>query len=104
MRRLAALVAALLLAACSPEEVIRVIFAEDPDTAVAVATCESGLDPTAVSPDGANHGLFQINNVHRRAFEARIGHPWSERYDPVVNTAYALWLWHDQGWRPWACA
>lgn len=104
MRLLLAALAVVVLSGCTPEQVIRVIFHEEPDRAVDVATCESGLDPAAVSPDGSNHGLFQINNVHRSVFEQRIGHPWSERYDPVVNTAYAHWLYLDQGWRPWTCA
>mgnify|MGYP001388050227 CR=1 FL=1 len=59
--------------------------------ALAVARCESGLDPNAVSPDGANIGVFQINVVHG--------------YYPglIANVAKAYEIWRDQGWAPWSC-
>lgn len=99
-RALAGVALAFGLSACSPQEVIGVIFAEHSDDAVAVARCESGLDPAAVSPGGGNHGLFQINNVHRRRWES-FGWSWGDRYDPILNTAYAKMLFDEQGWRPW---
>ena len=66
-------------------------------SACAVLMCESQGNPNAVSPTN-DHGLFQINVVHRDSFD------WSRRYDPHVNTAFAAQLWGEQGWSPWACA
>jgi hypothetical protein len=86
------------------ENAIRLHFgAADAPAAYKIAKCESGLNPRAVSPGGGNHGLFQINNVHARAFTQYTGRPWADRYDPFTNSLYAAHLFHQQGWGPWAC-
>lgn len=102
-RILAAALGVLALGACTPQQYIAQIFGPKSGEATAVATCESGLDPAAVSPGGGNHGLFQINNVHRGNFEQVTGQPWSAVYHPMYNTEYAKWLYDQQGWRPWTC-
>jgi hypothetical protein len=100
----AAGLAALSLGACSPEWFIQDVFgAADAPAAISVATCESSLNPEAVSPGGGNHGLFQINNVHQGEFEAVTGRPWSDVYNPKWNAYYAKHLFDSQGWGPWAC-
>lgn len=54
----------------SIEKIIRQIAKEekvDPDLAIRVAECESGLNPTARnynSPDSVDRGLFQINSKY----------------------------------------
>lgn len=115
--RLAALVVALAaLAGCTPAQAIDVTFARwhgprVAEQARAVAGCESGRDgrsfdlvnPTAVSPTN-DHGLFQINIVHRAQFTRVTGQPWSAVYDPFWNAVYAKWLYDQQGWSPWTCA
>jgi hypothetical protein len=95
--------ACLALGACSPQQWIQDVFGADADAATRVATCESGLDPAAVSPGGGNHGLFQINSVHRGSFEAVTGQPWVEIYNPEWNTKFAKRLYDEQGWSPWTC-
>jgi len=70
-----------------------------------VAWCESRLDPNAVSAGGGNHGLFQINNVHRESFARVTGVRFEDgRYDADLNSRFARWLYDQQGWSPWACA
>lgn len=92
------------VAACTPEQTIRVIFGDHADEAVDVADCESRLDPGAVSLTN-DHGLFQINaRWHRETFERVTGQPWSQVYDPMWNALYAKWLHDQQGWAPWSCA
>jgi hypothetical protein len=104
-RLLAFLAATLAVAGCSPEGWIAAFWPDDYPEARAVAWCESRLDPTAVSPDGSNHGLFQINVVHRDSFEAVTGRPWSTgRYEAAANSMFARWLYDGQGWGPWTCA
>jgi hypothetical protein len=61
------------------------------------------MNPSAVSPGGGNHGLFQINNVHRSSFEAVTGRPWSDVYDADANAQFARHLYNGSGWHPWAC-
>ena len=70
-----------------------------------IAWCESTFNPSARSPGGGNHGLFQINNVHARQFTRVTGLPWAKyRYDPDANAHYARWLYDTEGWEPWGCA
>jgi hypothetical protein len=79
-------------------------FGDVYDQAVAVARCESGLDAGAVSRDGRNFGVMQINIVHRADFEAFTGRPWFDAiFDPDANVAYARKLFDSLGWQPWAC-
>lgn len=88
----------------SPEDAIATFFFELYDEALAVATCESSLDPGAVSSGGGNHGLFQVNDVHRPAFEAATGTPFDPGvYDPFLNAQFARQLYDESGWDPWAC-
>lgn len=92
------------LGACTPEWYIDSIFGAQAGAARSVAWCESTMNPAAVSPGGGNHGLFQINNVHRASFEQVTGQPWSMRYDAYQNTFFAKWLYDQSGgWRPWTC-
>ena len=80
-------------------------FPDVEERASAIAWCESTHNPRAVSPGGGNHGLFQINNVHRGDWAAVTGTSWAEgRYDPEANAMFARWLYDRQGWEPWACA
>ena len=72
--------------------------------AVRVADCESNLNPRAVSAGGGNHGLFQINSVHKATVE-KMGYKWDQIYDPYVNSKVARKLFNDAGksWSPWGC-
>jgi hypothetical protein len=74
------------------------------DGAVAVAQCESSMDPDAVSSGGGNHGLFQINFVHENDFVAVTGRPWSDVYNADANAQFARYLYDESGWSPWACS
>jgi hypothetical protein len=100
-------VAAGLFGACTPDATpadhIGFFFEQHTNDALKIATCESGMNPAAVSPGGGNHGLFQINSVHRAEFERRTGASWSQIYDPWWNTMYARMLFDAQGWAPWSC-
>jgi hypothetical protein len=103
-RKAQAAQAAASAPAGSVEAIIQRHFGAAAPAAIRVARCESGLNPRAVSPGGGNHGLFQINNVHRGTFESVTGAPWSAVYDAETNTRFARWLYGQQGWGPWACA
>jgi hypothetical protein len=100
---IAAPLAVIALGACSPEFQIEQVFGRHAPAATRVAQCESSMNPEAVSPGGGNHGLFQINNVHRHEFTRVTGEPWSQRYSAYWNTVYAKYLYDRQGWRPWSC-
>lgn len=103
MRRLlwvAALVA--LTSGCDAEQIIRAVWREEPEhvvrEAIAVAECESGLDPSAQSP-GGHAGLFQLAP---RYHADRLGRP-VDLFNAGDNAAVALDLWREQSWRPWTC-
>ena len=87
----------------SVEDAIAAWFPHIYDEARSVAECESNLDPEAHNPNGY-HGLFQIGDGHRDAFEQVTGQPWSEIYTAYHNSQYARHL-YDQydSWQPWGC-
>lgn len=80
------------------------MFPEDSATAIAVANCESRLNPNATNPyndDGTSDGgLWQINSVHDAEL-ARLG---LDKYDPEDATQYARMLYDKNGWIDWVCA
>jgi hypothetical protein len=84
------------------EDAIATYFGDMYSKALSVARCESSLNPYAVSSGGGNHGLFQINTVHR-SLVASMGYSWSQIYDPYVNSAVARHIYNESGWSPWAC-
>jgi hypothetical protein len=102
-RTVAVALVSLGLGACTPQAWIQDVFGPEADAATRVAACESGLNPTAVSSGGGNHGLFQINNVHESTFTSVTGQPWSAIYDAGWNTKFAKYLYDRQGWAPWSC-
>lgn len=83
---------------------IKETFPEDPHTAVAIANCESGLNPNAYNPNNPNGstdgGLWQINSVHNETLVEKGLSKW----DPEDATEYARMLYDEHGWRPWVCA
>ena len=94
------------VSACTTEDVsksaIQTYFPEQYDKALSVATCESGLDPAAVSPGGGNWGLFQINTVHS-GLVSSLGYSWSDITNPFVNAMVARQIYNDSGWSAWSC-
>lgn len=69
--------------------------------ALSVAWCESRYIATAVSPDGANWGLLQVNLVHLW----RVGGNAYALLDAETNVRVAYAIYQDAGysWRPWSC-
>jgi hypothetical protein len=72
--------------------------------AIAVASCESGLDRHGRldgnwATNGNNYGLFQINGVH--------ADKWPDFYqdwmNPEKNIEWAFEIWSKSGWAPWEC-
>lgn len=98
---------AVTVAGCTPEQTIRWVWAargadqRTVDRAVAIAWCESGLDPGVVGRKG-ERGLFQLHPVHREWLAAE---GLTDLHDPVVNATAAHRLWERSGrsFRPWAC-
>ncbi|MFN0092756.1 MAG: transglycosylase SLT domain-containing protein [Acidimicrobiales bacterium] len=72
--------------------------------AVAIARCESSLDPAA--RNGAHYGLFQISDVHLDTLVRPRGWAMMDllRPEPNIEVAWALFVRAEQSWRPWACA
>lgn len=98
------------ISACTPQEMskdaIRKHFpAAQHEKAIAVATCESGLNPAAQSPGGGNVGLFQINKQTWQGEVQRMGYQWNQMTDPYVNAKVARMVFDEAGgnWRPWSC-
>lgn len=69
--------------------------ADQVDYALAIISCESSGNPSAVSPTN-DHGLFQIHNG-LDAYGSQI-------YDPEFNISIAYNnYFKTRGWQPWYC-
>jgi hypothetical protein len=115
-RALIIAVTLLVTAACTPHDAIQLTFGQVHGERVAqqatrVASCESKLDPGAVSPTN-DHGLFQIHagsagfpGGWKATFTSVTGQPWAKVYDPFWNAVFAKWLYEDSGnsWSHWSC-
>lgn len=88
----------------SVNDAIRTWFRHNYNDAVSVADCESNRNPSAVNPRGY-HGLFQIGEGHRSAFERVTGQRWGDAiYSAYYNSQYARDLYdRSGGWGPWGC-
>lgn len=82
---------------------IKTTFPEDPHTAIAIAKCESGLNPQAYNPNNSNGstdgGLWQINTVH----DGTLVELGLSKWDPEEATQFARMLYEQNGWRDWVC-
>lgn len=77
----------------------------DPDAFLAVAVCESGLRPRALSPNGLYAGLFQHAVRYWPARARRAGYAGASVFDPVANAAVSARLWRVSGPHHWpTCA
>jgi hypothetical protein len=86
------------------EAMIRSAFGAQGDNAVAVARCESGLNPTAYNPAGPYYGLFQIGAHHASNFQAVTGVSLAHGGRQAgPNVQYAKWLYDHSGWGQWGC-
>lgn len=77
----------------TPEAIIRRVFGEDAEMALAIAKAESGLNPLA--DNGKCIGIFQIMLFPSRPSRA-------ELYDPEINIITAKKIFDDSGWSPWS--
>lgn len=92
------------------EKEIRTVFNEEPDLAVAIAKCESGLDADVQSQHTLSYGqersfgVFQVHEPHWGAEAERLElHNW--RTDPGENIQLARHIYDKAGKRftPWVC-
>ncbi|MEV4427542.1 helix-turn-helix domain-containing protein [Streptomyces sp. NPDC049602] len=88
----------------SPEKVrqrIREVFTEAPDDAVAIADCQSFLDPLHILPNTngtRNWGLFQISDARL----GELGGTPAQALDPEWNIQAARKLWsRERDFRDW---
>jgi peptidoglycan hydrolase-like protein with peptidoglycan-binding domain len=75
----------------------------DPATILArIAECESGGDPTAVSPSGSYRGKYQFSQA---TWEALGGTGKPDEADEATQDQFALALFNERGVAPWpSCA
>lgn len=89
----------------SPRDAIAAWFPDNYEEAVAVADCESSLNPRAKNPNGW-YGLFQIDKAsHQSAFQRVTGQSWGDGIlVGYYNAQYAKDLYdRSGGWGPWGC-
>jgi len=81
------------------EKEIRDTFSEDPETAVKVAKCESGLKANAKGPT-QDAGIFQI---HLPSHQKTLDSLGIDVWDVKDNIEFAHRLYQQSGWNPWVC-
>lgn len=81
------------------KEKIKDTFPEDPQTAIAIAKCESRFNPMAYNDQSDDGGVFQINQVHL----PRLEQLELDRFDVEDNITFARMLYEERGWKPWVC-
>ena len=74
----------------------------DPGIMLAIAICESDLDPSAVGPDGAA-GLFQIAPRTWKWGAETLGFGDVSPLNPAANAEVAAWLLATLGAGQWGC-
>src|SRR4029077_6173407 len=74
-------------------------YRQNGDALLAVARCESGLDPNAVNSYSGASGLFQFMPG------TWAGTPFAAQspFDPVANDQAAAWLYSPYGPGRWTC-
>jgi hypothetical protein len=83
------------LTSLPPRKAICAVFADDCGAAIAVASCESHLRPTA--QNGQYLGLFQMGSYERRLF----GHGPTAHEQAIAAHRYFVRSGRD--WSPWSC-
>lgn len=92
------------LPACTVEDIVRAAAAEfgvDPDLLVAIAECESGMDPLAQNPSSDASGLLQHRLRFWPARAAAVGVPGGDVFDAETNARAGAWLLSTEGTAPW---
>lgn len=79
------------------------------ETLASVMYRESRCQPTVVNPTSPDHGLLQVNEIHRAYVEQLYGMPFEEAMaDPARNLNFAWHLYSELeaqgrcGWEPWS--
>lgn len=92
------------------EKEVRTVFWEDPETAVKIAKCESGMRAIVQSHHTLSYGQersFGTMQVHEPDWAddaERLGlHEW--RTDPAENLKLARFIYDsaEKKWTPWSC-
>ena len=83
-----------------------VYFAEkqgvNPDLALAIARCESGLQITAKNPNSSAGSIFQFINSTWKSTTNKMG--WisgADKYDGHLNIVAGIWLLKKEGVAHW---
>lgn len=92
------------------EKLIRDTFPEDPETAVKIAKCESGLRVNIQSRHVLSYGqeqsfgIFQIHKPDWHTTALRLGYD-EYKTDAADNIAMARYIYEQAGktWRDWSC-
>lgn len=81
------------------EDIVQQVFGPQAGAALAVAWCESKLNPVAIGSTG-ERGLFQVHPIHAYRWPDF----WAAWSDPQRNAEYAYELSAGgSNWSPWAC-
>jgi hypothetical protein len=109
---LAIVLLALVPTACTPEDIATIAINNHFDAAQQacakkIVARESNYIADALSPDGKNIGLFQINAVHTAWIKANYGYAFADLTNADKNAEVARGLsdaalsYYGDRWQPW---
>lgn len=98
--------------ACTPQQISQIAVsnyftAAQQDCAMRIIQRESNYQAGAISPDGNNIGLFQINRVHSAWIQSTYGYAFGDLIDANKNAQVARGLsdaaqsYYGDQWQPW---
>ena len=82
------------------ENYIKEKFGASAETMLAIAKCESGLNPSAKNSRSTASGVFQII---KGTWQGNTEASWDERFDAKTNIDTAFTIWSHRGTQPWKC-
>lgn len=69
--------------------------------AMAIATCESWLNPNAKNKNSSAAGTYQHIQRYWPARAKKYWFAWASVYNAEANVAVSMWMLRDQGTNPW---
>lgn len=84
------------------ERAIRETFPEDPDTAIAIAHCESRLDQNAIGPTG-DFGLMQVHSHTWDSVAKDLRLDYKNSIEDNLRMARHIYEQAGKSWTPWVC-
>lgn len=76
-------------------------YSVDEKLAIAIATCESWMNPNAKNKNSSAAWVYQHLSRYFPARAKKYWFAWASVFDAEANVAVSIWMLRDQGTSPW---